>query len=92
MKFLKDLQGESKIMGDVRGLGLMIGIEIVKSKKTKEPDEKLRDKIIYNAFEKGLSLLGAGESVIRIAPPLIISKEDVDFGLEILSAAIKEAD
>ena len=90
MKFLKDLESESKIIGDVRGLGLMIGVEIVRDKKTKEHDGKLRDKIIYKSFEKGLSLLGAGESTIRIAPPLIINKEDMDFGLEILSDAIKE--
>ncbi|MBI4009738.1 MAG: acetyl ornithine aminotransferase family protein [Candidatus Aenigmarchaeota archaeon] len=90
MKFLKDLQEESRAIGDVRGIGLMIGIEIVKDKITKEPDGKLRDKIVYKAFERGLSLLGAGESAIRIAPPLIIAKSDIDYGLEILSNVIKD--
>ncbi|HEX9028397.1 MAG TPA: acetyl ornithine aminotransferase family protein, partial [Anaerolineales bacterium] len=60
-------------IGDVRGIGLMIGIEFVKSRETKEPAVALRDRVVELAFERGLLLLGAGRSVIRIAPPLNIS-------------------
>ena len=84
LNYLDDLTSESKLIGDVRGKGLMIGIELVKNQKTKEPAVKERNEIIKKAFEKGLILVGCGESSIRIAPPLTIEKEDLETGLEIL--------
>jgi 4-aminobutyrate aminotransferase len=84
LDFLHDLQKEAKLIGDVRGKGLMIGIELIRNKDTKEPAKKERDLIIHRTLERGLVLLPCGESTIRIAPPLIISKEDIDIGLEIL--------
>lgn len=90
VKSLKELQKDCKIIGDVRGLGLMIGLELVKDQKSKKPAIKERDTIILDCFEKGLALLPAGESSIRLAPPLIINKEDMDIGLEILSDALKD--
>ncbi len=89
MKYLRDLQKEQKVIGDVRGLGLMIGVEFVVDRRTKKPAEKLRDLIIRIAFEKGLALLPAGKSVIRIAPPFVIESDDIDAGLEILSDSVK---
>ena len=89
MKYLRDLQKNKKILGDVRGLGLMIGVEFVEDRRTKKPAEKLRDRIVKTAFEKGLAILSAGKSSIRIAPPLIIERDDIDAGLGILSDSIE---
>ncbi len=89
LKRLEEWEGKYEIIGHVRGIGLMIGIEFVKNKDTKEPAVKERDKILWNSFKNGLALLGAGESVIRIAPPLIIGYEDIDTSLEILEKSIK---
>ena len=92
LKFLNELKAKSKIIGDVRGMGLMIGLEIVKDKKTKAFGTEICKKIILNCFKKGLLLLSAGthSNVIRIAPPLIISEEDFNAGLEILASEIKK--
>lgn len=92
LNYLKDLQKEVELIGDVRGLGLMIGVEFVKNRKTKEPAIEERDRILEKAFENGLALLSAGESVIRFVPPLIIEKEDIDAGLEIFNDAVKSLD
>ncbi len=78
------------IIGDVRGKGLMIGIELVKDRRTREPIPEARDKVLYRAFEKGLLILGSGLTSIRIMPPLVITKELMDEGLEILESAIAE--
>lgn len=75
-------------VGQVRGKGLMIGVEFIKDYETKEPDEALRDRIVDKAFHHGLLLLGCGKSTIRIAPPLMISRSQVDEAMEILDYAI----
>jgi 4-aminobutyrate aminotransferase len=80
------------IVGDVRGKGLMIGIEIVADQKTKEPAPKLRDAIENLAFSKGLLVLGAGANTIRLAPSLVIDEEQADFGIGVLEACIREAE
>ncbi len=80
-----------EVIGDVRGIGLMIGVDFVKDRETKEPDGKLRDKVVYEAFKRGLLMLGAGDSVIRWAPPLIITKEQLTVALEIFDEAIGAA-
>lgn len=90
MKRLRELQEDIYIIGDVRGIGLMIGLELVRNRKTKEPAESECQQVSRSAFEHGLSLLTAGQSTIRIAPPLIIEKEDVDIGLGILERALRE--
>jgi 4-aminobutyrate aminotransferase len=79
-------------MGDVRGKGLMIGVEFVKDKSTKEPNEGIRDMIEKYGFQHGLLLLGCGKSVIRLAPPLCITKQEVDEGLEIFEHVISMAE
>ena len=81
-----------RIVGDVRGKGLMIGIEIVGNKETKEPAPKLRDAIENLAFRKGLLVLGAGANTIRLAPPLVIDEGQADFAIDTLEACIREAE
>jgi len=81
-----------KIVGDVRGKGLMIGIELVRDQKTKEKAPELRNRIVQEAFEKGLLILGAGENTLRICPPLVIDEEQADFAVRTLDACITEAE
>jgi 4-aminobutyrate aminotransferase len=78
------------IVGDVRGKGLMIGIEIVLDRKTKERAHYLRDAIVLRAFHKGLLILGAGENTVRLSPPLMIDREQADFAVDTLDACIAE--
>lgn len=89
LKRLNEIKEKYETVGDVRGLGLMIGVEIVKSKKTRAPSPETRSAILCKASEKGLILLGAGKSVIRICPPLIITSEQAETGLDILEDAIR---
>jgi 4-aminobutyrate aminotransferase len=79
------------IVGDVRGKGLMIGIEIVRDQKTKEKAPDLRNKIVNLAFHKGLLVLGAGENTVRLSPPLVIDEEQADFTVRTLEECIGEA-
>ena len=88
---LSDWPEKFKIVGDVRGKGLMIGIEIVKDGKTKEPAGELRDTIENLAFTKGLLVLGAGPNTLRLAPPLVIDQEQADFAIDALASSIREA-
>jgi 4-aminobutyrate aminotransferase len=85
---LLSLQEKYPIIGDVRGLGLMIGVEFIQDSK-KTPAVEFRDSLMDRAFEKGLLLLGAGESSIRLAPPLVIKQEEIDTGLSIIEDCIK---
>jgi 4-aminobutyrate aminotransferase len=71
-------------VGQVRGLGLMIGIELVKSQDTRERFPELRDRVVRGAFERGLLILGAGPNSIRLSPPLTISRDQADFALALL--------
>lgn len=79
------------IVGTVRGRGLMIAIELVKSQETREPHPEARAKVVQRTFEKGLLLLGCGESSVRLMPPLLIEKEHADVALDILERSIVEA-
>ncbi len=81
---------EYEFLGDVRGKGLMIGLEFVKDKSTKEEAKELRDKIIEKCFEKGLLLLPCGENVIRFSPPLSITKKEADLGLSIFEDVMNQ--
>jgi 4-aminobutyrate aminotransferase len=88
---LKRLEGWKKthpLVGDVRGRGLMIGVELVKDKATREPAGALRNRIEYLAFERGLLVLGCGESSIRLCPPLIVSEQEATVALDILEDAL----
>ena len=79
-------------MGEVRGLGLMIGVEFVKDKATKEPAKEISDRVVDLAFERGLLMLACGKSTIRIAPPLSIKKAEIDEGLGMFEEAITLAE
>jgi 4-aminobutyrate aminotransferase len=85
---LEDMQKRRPLIGDVRGLGLMVGVEFVEDEK-KTPARQERDKLLDEAFRKGLLLLGAGESSIRLAPPMVITREEIDTGLSILEDCLK---
>ena len=89
---LFDLQKKHPSIGDVRGMGFMLGVEFVEDRESKAPAEKLRDDVVDFAFERGLLLLGCGKSVIRIAPPLSTSKSEVDDALKIIDESISLAE
>lgn len=89
LKILEEMKDKYEIIGDVRGKGLMIGVEIVKDKRTKQFAPEERHQLLCRASEKGLILLPAGTSAIRICPPLILTKEQAEKGLDIFEDAVK---
>ncbi len=91
-EILAEIMARHPSIGDVRGIGLTIGVEFVVDRQTKAPAEKLRDRIVDLAFNMGLLTLGCGKSVIRITPPLSVSKEEVDEAMEIFEQAISMAE
>jgi len=78
-------------VGDVRGLGLMIGIELIGDRATRAPAPALRDDILNLAFHRGLLILGAGDSTIRLCPPLVVTRDQCDFALDTLEECIAKA-
>jgi 4-aminobutyrate aminotransferase len=92
LEILSEMAEDHPSIGQVRGLGLMIGVEFVKDQETKEPDHQLRDQIVDLAFEHGLLMLGCGKSTIRISPPLNITEEEMRQGLSIFEKAINLAE
>jgi 4-aminobutyrate aminotransferase len=94
-KMLARLDGWKKthaLVGDVRGRGLMIGVELVRDKETREPVTDLRNRVEAVAFEKGLIILGCGETSIRLCPPLIVSEDEAMVGLDILEDALTQVE
>lgn len=85
---LEKLKEKYDCIGDVRGMGLMLGVEFVTDKASRKPDAALRDRIEMACFERGLIILGCGTSTIRWSPPLILTKENADVALEIFDEAI----
>jgi 4-aminobutyrate aminotransferase len=79
------------MVGDVRGKGLMLAVEIVKDKQSKTPVSKVRDQIVELAFDGGVLLLGAGETSIRLSPPLIVTQEQGDYALDVLEKCISQS-
>ena len=88
LKHAKDVLLKHPAMGDVRGIGLMIGLDIVKDKASREPDGARRLEIIQECFRRGLILIGCGKSTIRFAPPLTIDTEDADIAVRIVDEAM----
>jgi 4-aminobutyrate aminotransferase len=86
---MRDWPSRFPIVGDVRGLGLMIGIELVRDQQTKERAPDLRNRILDLAFERGLLILGAGDNTLRLCPPLIVSRDQCDFALDTLEACLR---
>jgi 4-aminobutyrate aminotransferase len=76
------------IVGDVRGRGLMVGIEFVRDRQTKERADTERNAIVQECFRRGLLVLGAGRNAVRLSPPLVITRQEADTALGILDAAI----
>jgi 4-aminobutyrate aminotransferase len=89
LKRMADWPKKLKLVGDVRGRGLMIGVEIVKDKTTKEHGAAERDRIVELAFERGVLFLGCGPSTVRICPPLIVTKNEADVAIDVLEECIK---
>jgi len=89
LKRLNTLKNKYEIIGDVRGKGLMIGVEIVQNKKTRTKAPEKRTKIVETCFKKGLLLLGCGDTTIRFSPPLIVTPKEVDVALEIFEKALR---
>jgi len=89
MKRMADWPTRLKLVGDVRGRGLMIGVEIVKDKVTKEYGAAERDRIVEMAFERGVLFLGCGPSTVRLCPPLVVTREEADVAVDVLEECIK---
>ncbi len=87
---LQELARQYPLVGDVRGEGLMIGVEFVRSRETKEPAIYERDQVIKQAFKRGLLLLGCGESSIRFSPALTVTKKEVDVAVGIFEKSLRE--
>jgi len=87
---LNELKDRQPLIGDVRGLGLMIGVELVKSRATKERAVQERDAVIQACFRRGLLLLGCGENTVRLCPPLVINHDQADTALSILEESLAE--
>ena len=88
MDALDEIKMRHKSIGDIRGRGLMIGVDFVKDKTTKEPNIDFRNRVEQLSFKHGIILLGCGKSTIRIAPPLSIDQTEADEGLKILDHVI----
>jgi len=88
MKRMADWPSKHKLVGDVRGRGLMIGVELVKDKKTKEHASEERDRVVELAFDRGVLFLGCGPSTVRISPGLVVSKDEAEVAVDVLEEAI----
>jgi 4-aminobutyrate aminotransferase len=88
MDRLRDWPQRFPQVGEVRGLGLMIGVELVRDQATREKAPELRDRVVQMAFERGLLILGAGDNSLRLCPPLIVTREQCTFALETLEACL----
>ena len=88
MDRLRGLQRRHAAIAQVRGLGLMIGVEIARDPEANEPWPELRDKIVVECFNRGLVIQGAGESAVRFSPPLIVDREQVDFAVETFESTL----
>jgi len=92
MDALEEIKSRHPSIGDVRGKGLMIGVEFVTDRETKEPAHELTERVVELGYERGLLMLSCGKSVIRIAPPLSMSKSEMDEGLKIFEEALTLAE
>ncbi|HDN05999.1 MAG TPA: aminotransferase class III-fold pyridoxal phosphate-dependent enzyme, partial [Candidatus Bathyarchaeota archaeon] len=92
LKRLEELKEESEIVGDVRGKGLMIGMEIVEDKESKKMASEKASEIMKRSWKRGVAVITCGVSTIRIAPPLNITRELVDSALEIITDVVKEVE
>ena len=89
---LRALAGKHPLIGDVRGRGLMVGVELVRDRQTKERAPKERDLAIDAAFRRGLLLLGAGKNTIRFSPPLVLTREQAETAVRIFDEALTDVE
>jgi 4-aminobutyrate aminotransferase len=92
MAGLKDLAGKHPLIGDVRGRGLMIGVELVRDRQTKERATSERDAVVTAAFNRGLLVLGAGKNAVRFSPPLVLTRGEADTAVRIFDEALMEVE
>jgi 4-aminobutyrate aminotransferase len=92
MKRLEKLKEESEIVGDVRGKGLMIGMEIVEDKETKKPAPQKAAEIMTRSWKRGINVITCGASTVRVAPPMIITRDLVDSSLDIIEDVTREVE
>lgn len=92
MKRLEELKAKSEIVGDVRGKGLMIGMEIVEDKESKKPAGAKANEIMMRSWKRGIVVITCGASTIRVAPPIVITRELVDTALDIIEDVVKEVE
>lgn len=92
MNGLRALADRHRLIGDVRGRGLMIGVELVRDRTTKERATDERDKVVDAAFRRGLLLLGAGKNAVRFSPPLVLTREQADVAVRIFDEALAEVE
>jgi 4-aminobutyrate aminotransferase len=90
MRRLRVFADKFPVVGEVRGKGLMIGMELVKDRTDKEPAKKLCDALITRAYHNGLILLSCGQSTVRFMPPLVIDEGDVDEAITLLDRSLTE--
>ncbi|MEQ1854344.1 MAG: aminotransferase class III-fold pyridoxal phosphate-dependent enzyme, partial [Chthoniobacteraceae bacterium] len=88
---LRALMDKHRLIGDVRGRGLMVGVELVRDRETKERATQERDAVVNAAFRRGLLILGAGKNAIRFSPPLILTREQADTAVRLFDEALGEA-
>jgi 4-aminobutyrate aminotransferase len=92
MDSTQEMKRKHSTIGDVRGKGLIVGLELVKDRETKEPASDLRDEVVDRAFRKGLLILACGPSGIRLVPALNVDANTVDEALFVLEGALSEAE
>jgi 4-aminobutyrate aminotransferase len=90
MDRLRELQEKHAIIGDVRGKGLMIGIELVRDRRTKERAVEERNALVQAVFRRGVLILGAGKNAVRLAPPLVFSRDQAENVVRVLDEALTE--
>jgi 4-aminobutyrate aminotransferase len=88
MARMRDWPARFPVVGEVRGLGLMLGIELVRDQQSKTRAPELRDRVVNLAFERGLLVLGAGDNTLRLSPALVITRDQCDFALDTLEECL----
>jgi 4-aminobutyrate aminotransferase len=89
---LTALSDKHPLIGDVRGRGLMVGVELVRDRGTKERASRERDAVVLAAFRRGLLLLGAGANAIRFSPPLVLTRAQADTAIEVFDQALTDVE
>jgi 4-aminobutyrate aminotransferase len=89
---LAGLAERHPLIGDIRGRGLMVGVELVRDRHTKERADRERDSVVNGAFGRGLLLLGAGKNTIRFSPPLVLTREQADTAVRIFDEVLTDVE